>query len=162
MTAPFTEDHDVFRRTVRRFLEAEVAPHAEVWEAAGRIPREVFRRMGELGLLGITAPPEYGGQGGDLFFAVAFLEELPRSLMGGFAASVSVQQFMATAHIASAGSEALKKRYWAPSLRGEKVGALAVTEPDAGSDVAALRTTAVRKDGVFLVRYLDLPGRPPD
>lgn len=151
MTAPFTEDHDVFRRSVRRFLESEVAPHAEAWEAAGRIPREVFRRMGELGFLGITAPPEYGGQGGDLFFAVAFLEELPRSLMGGFAASVSVQQFMATAHIASAGSEALKKRYWAPSLRGEKVGALAVTEPDAGSDVAALRTTAVRKDGVFLV-----------
>jgi len=151
MTSPFTEDHDVFRRSVRRFLETEVAPYAGEWEAAGRIPREVFRRMGELGFLGITAPPEYGGQGGDLLFAVAFLEELPRSLMGGFAASVSVQEFMATAHIAAHGSEVLKRRYWAPSIAGEKVGALAVTEPDAGSDVAALRTTAVRDGEVFVV-----------
>ncbi|MGC8762891.1 MAG: acyl-CoA dehydrogenase family protein [Acidobacteriota bacterium] len=151
MTAPFTEEQDLFRRAVRRFLEAEVAPHAEAWEAAGRIPREVFRRMGELGFLGITAPPEYGGQGGDLFFAVAFLEELPRSLMGGFAASVSVQEFMATAHIAAHGSEGLKRRYWAPSIAGEKVGALAVTEPDAGSDVAALRTTAVGDGGDYVV-----------
>lgn len=151
MTGPFTEDHRVFRRSVRRFLETEVAPHAEAWEAAGRIPREIFRRMGELGFLGITAPPEYGGQGGDLLFAVAFLEELPRSLMGGFAASVSVQEFMATAHIAAHGSEEQKRRYWAPSIAGEKVGALAVTEPDAGSDVAALRTAAVRDGEVYRV-----------
>lgn len=152
MTGPFTQEHHAFRRSVRRFLETEVAPHAEAWEAAGRIPREVFRRMGELGFLGITAPPEYGGQGGDLLFAVAFLEELPRSLMGGFAASVSVQEFMATAHIAAHGSEGLKRRYWAPSIAGEKVGALAVTEPDAGSDVAALKTSAVKEGEAYLVR----------
>lgn len=147
----WTDEHEAFRRSVRSFLEREVAPRADEWEAACRIPREVFRRMGELGFLGITAPEEYGGSGADAFMAVAFLEELPRSRMGGFCASVSVQQFMATAHLAAAGSEALKRRYWEPSIRGEKVGALAITEPDAGSDVAAIRTSAVREGDAFRV-----------
>ncbi len=145
----FSAEHDAFRDTVRRFITAEVAPHADTWERTGRIPREIFLRMGELGLLGITAPAAYGGSEADLFFAVALLEELPRSLMGGFCAAVAVQQFMATAHVARWGSDALKRRYLAPSVRGELVGALAVTEPDAGSDVAALRTRAVRDGSVL-------------
>jgi acyl-CoA dehydrogenase len=147
----FTEEHDAFRREVRRFLTHEIAPHAADWESAGRIPRAVYARMGELGFLGITAAEELGGAGADLFYAVAFLEELPRSLMGGFCAAVSVQQFMATPHIARAGSDALKRRYLAPSIEGRLVGALAITEPDTGSDVASIRTTAVRDGDSFVV-----------
>ena len=147
----FTEEHDAFRREVRRFVTREIAPHADDWEAAGRIPRHVFARMGELGFLGITAAEELGGAGADLFYAVAFLEELPRSLMGGFCAAVSVQQFMATPHLARAGSEALKQRYLVPSIEGRKVGALAITEPDTGSDVASIRTAALREGETFVV-----------
>jgi len=142
----FTPDHDTFRASVRRFLEREVAPHAERWESERRIPREIFRRMGELGFLGILFPPEVGGAGGDLFHAVALLEELPRSRMGGFCAAVAVQQFMADRHIWVHGSEEQKRRWVVPSIEGRAVGALAVTEPDTGSDVAALRTRAERLD----------------
>ncbi len=141
-----TPEHDEFRRQVRRFMVNEVAPHAEEWEEAGRIPRSIFRRMGELGFLGINFPEAYGGSEGDMFFTMVFLEELPRSRMGGFCAAVSVQQFMATQHIFRHGTEEQKERYLIPSIEGRKVGALAITEPDTGSDVAAIRTSAV-KDG---------------
>ena len=147
----FSEEHEAFRRGVRRFMTEEVAPHAEAWEQEGRTPRSIFRRMGELGFLGILHPEAYGGQEADLFFAIAFLEELPRSLMGGFCAAVSVQQFMATAHIAASGSDGLKARYLAPSIAGAKVGALAITEPDTGSDVAAIRTSARRDGDAYVV-----------
>ena len=142
----FGEEHESFRRTVRQYLEAEVAPHARAWEEARRIPREAFRRMGELGFLGILAPEELGGTEGSVFHALAFLEELPRSLMGGFVAAVSVQQFIATGAIALHGTREQKRRWLAPSIAGTKVGAIAISEPDAGSDVAAIRTTA-RRDG---------------
>jgi alkylation response protein AidB-like acyl-CoA dehydrogenase len=147
----FGDEHARFREQVRRFVEREVAPHAEAWETAGRIPREIFLRMGELGFLGITAPESCGGSGADLFFALAFLEELPRSMMGGFCAAVSVQQFMATPHILRHGSAELRRRYVEPSVAGRKVGALAITEPDTGSDVAALRTTAARDGDAWVV-----------
>ena len=146
-----SEEHESFRREVRRFIVNEVTPHATDWEAARRIPREIFTRMGELGFLGITFPEKYGGTDADIFFAVVFLEELPRLLMGGFCAAVSVQQFMATAHIARAGSEELKRRYLEPSIAGVKVGALAITEPDTGSDVASIRTTAMRDGDAWVV-----------
>jgi len=139
----FTDEHEQFRQQVRKFLAQEVAPHATEWESAGRIPREIFSRMGELGLLGITAPEAVGGAAQNIFFGVAFLEELPRSMMGGFCAAVSVQQFMATPHILRHGSEELVQRYVVPSVAGRRVGALAITEPDTGSDVASIRTTAV-------------------
>jgi acyl-CoA dehydrogenase len=145
------EDHDLFRESVRRFVEAEVAPHADEWEAAGRIPREIFVRMGDLGFLGILFPEAYGGAAGDVFHAAAFCEEITRSRMGGFCAAVTVQQFMATQHIFRAGSEELRLRYLAPSIAGRKVGALAVTEPDTGSDVASIRTSAVRDGGAWVV-----------
>jgi acyl-CoA dehydrogenase len=147
----FTADHDTFRASVRRFLEKEVAPHAEEWEAARKIPREIFQRMGELGFLGLTVPAEHGGAGGDVFDALVFLEELPRSRMGGFCAAVSVQQFMATQHVYRWGSDELKHRYLEPSVAGKAVGALAVTEPDAGSDVSALRTRAEKRGDHYLL-----------
>ena len=142
----FDDEHVAFRAAVRRFLEDEVAPHADAWERAREIPREIYERMGAAGFLGILVPEPLGGSGADLFFAVAFLEELPRSMMGGFCAAVSVQQFMATPHILRHGSDDLKRRYVVPSVAGKLVGALAISEPDIGSDVASLRTHA-RRDG---------------
>jgi len=142
----FGEEHESFRRSVRQFLEGEVAPRAREWEEARRIPRDVFRRMGDLGFLGVLAPGELGGADGSVFHAIALLEELPRSRMGGFVAAVSVQQFIATGAIALHGTEEQKHRWLAPSVAGTKVGAIAISEPDTGSDVAAIRTTA-RRDG---------------
>jgi len=141
----FGEEHESFRRAVRQFLEAEVAPQAREWEEARRVPREVFRRMGDLGFLGILFPEELGGTGASIFHALAFLEELPRSLMGGFVAAVSVQQFIATGAIHLHGTPEQQRRWLAPSIAGTKVGAIAISEPDAGSDVAAIRTTARRE-----------------
>ncbi len=142
----FGEEHESFRRTVRQFLETEVAPYAREWEEARRIPREAFRRMGDLGLLGILFPEELGGTGASIFHALAFLEELPRSLMGGFVAAVSVQQFIATGAIHLHGTREQKRRWLEPSIAGTQVGAIAISEPDTGSDVAAIRTAA-RRDG---------------
>ena len=142
----FGEEHESFRRTVRQFLESEVAPCAAEWEEARRIPREAFRRMGDLGFLGILFPEELGGTGASIFHALAFLEELPRSRMGGFVAAVSVQQFIATGAIHLHGTPEQQRRWLAPSIAGTKVGAIAISEPDTGSDVAAIRTTA-RRDG---------------
>ena len=142
----FGEEHESFRRSVRQFLEGEVAPRARDWEEARRIARDVFRRMGDLGFLGILFPEELGGTGASIFHAIAFLEELPRSLMGGFVAAVSVQQFIATGAIALHGTEEQKRRWLAPSIAGTRIGAIAISEPDTGSDVAAIRTSA-RRDG---------------
>ena len=147
----FDEEHQLFRQTVRQFMETEVAPHADAWEAARRIPRAIWRRMGATGLLGILFPEELGGSGASLFHALAFLEELPRSRMGGFCAAVSVQQFIATGALFKRGSDELKRRYLVPSILGEMVGAIAITEPDAGSDVAAMRTTAVRDGDTWVI-----------
>ena len=147
----FSEEHEMFRQQVRRFMEKEVAPQGDEWEKARRIPRAIFRRMGELGFLGIMGPEEYGGAAGDVFLAVAFLEELARSRLGGFCAAVGVQQFMATAHIQRYGGPELKRDYLAPSMAGRKVGALAITEPDTGSDVAAIRTRAQRHEDHWLI-----------
>jgi len=147
----FGEEHESFRRTVRQFLESEVAPCAREWEETRRIPRDVFRRMGDLGLLGILFPEELGGTGASIFHALAFLEELPRSMMGGFVAAVSVQQFIATGAIALHGTEEQKRRWLAPSIAGTKVGAIAISEPDTGSDVAAIRTSARREGDAWVI-----------
>ncbi len=147
----FTSDHDIFRQTVRRFLEEEVAPHADEWEEARAIPRSIWKRMGELGFLGISLPEAYGGTEADIFYDVVWMEELPRSMMGGFCASVGVAQYMATAHILRHGAEDLKQRFLVPSIAGQFVGALGITEPDTGSDVAAIRTTAVRDGDDYVI-----------
>lgn len=147
MRSPFfTEEHELFRRTVRDFLESEVAPFADDWEAARRIPRDVFRKMGERGFLGINFPESLGGSEADIFYTMAFVEELPRSRMGGFCAAVTVQEYIATGALFRQGSDDLKRRYLAPSIEGRMVGAIAISEPDTGSDVAAIRTAA-KKDG---------------
>ncbi|MGA7617393.1 MAG: acyl-CoA dehydrogenase family protein [Thermoanaerobaculia bacterium] len=147
----FSEDHETFRRSVRDLVESEITPHAEEWEAAQRIPPEIWRRMGELGFLGIMIPEKWGGSGADVFFALAFLEELPRSRMGGFTAAVTVQQFIATGAILRHGTEEQKRRYLQPSAEGAAVGSISISEPDCGSDVANLRTGATRDGDSWVI-----------
>jgi acyl-CoA dehydrogenase len=143
--SPYTRaEHADLRRQVARFVEREVEPNAPAWDEAGCVPREVLRRMGALGWLGLRYAPEFGGAGADAVTSVVFQEALSRSTSGGFVVTVLVHTDMASPHLAQAGTPAQKAR-WLPAIcRGERVTAVAVTEPDAGSDVAALRTRAVR------------------
>jgi citronellyl-CoA dehydrogenase len=142
---PFTPEHQEFRRVVRRFVETEINPHVEAWEEAGMMPlHHLFRRMASLGFLGLEYEPEYGGQGADHLFTVILAEEFGRADHGSIGMALGVQVDMATPSLARFGTPELKQRYLAPALRGEMVSAIAVTEPDAGSDVAAIRTRAVR------------------
>ncbi len=147
----FTEDHQIFRQSVRQFMQKEVLPNIEQWEEDKKLPREIWRKMGEMGYLGIGFPEAYGGMNADFFFDVIFLEELARSGSGGFSAAFSVHEYMAIAHINEAGSEELKQKYLVPALKGDKIGALAISEPDAGSDVGNLRTTATKKGDFYYI-----------
>ena len=142
----FSDEHHLFRQTVRQFIDTEVVPHTDDWETNRRIPVSIFRRMGELGYLGLPFATEFGGVDADFWYSVVFLEELARCGMGGFTTAVSVHEYMAINHIAKAGSYDLKQRYLVPAIAGEKVAALAITEPNTGSDVSAIRTTALRTD----------------
>jgi alkylation response protein AidB-like acyl-CoA dehydrogenase len=146
-----TEEHTLFRQAVRTFVESQFAPHAEAWEAQRRIPREAWLAMGDMGFLGLLHPPELGGGGADIFFALIFLEEMARSRMGGLSAAVAVQQFIAPGALAHHGSSAQRDKYLRASITGHAVGALCISEPDTGSDVAAIRTTAVREGDGWLI-----------
>jgi acyl-CoA dehydrogenase len=139
-------EHEQLRATVARFLAEEVEPHGSQWEEQGFVPREVIRKLGRLGLLGITYSPEYGGAGADAITSVVFQEALSRSTFGGFIVTVLVHTDMASPHLVYGGSKAQRDRYLRKVIAGELVTAVAVTEPDAGSDVAAIRTRA-RRDG---------------
>ncbi|HVO66240.1 MAG TPA: acyl-CoA dehydrogenase family protein [Syntrophales bacterium] len=147
----FTADHDMFRHTVRQFVEKEVTPHADDWEKDQHIPHSIWNRMGDLGFLGINFPDKYGGTGADFFYSVVFLEEIPRSTMGGFAAAVSVHEYIAEEYVYRFGTEELKQNYLIPAIQGKKIGALAITEPNTGSDVAAIRTRAVRQGDQYII-----------
>jgi acyl-CoA dehydrogenase len=147
---PFTADHQAFRRTVRAFCEAELAPHAREWDDAGAFPVGLFHRFGELGLFGIRHDPAWGGSGLDWWYVVAYVEELVRSRNAGLNMAMLVHGEMAIPVIGDLGTDAQKAEFLAPAIRGERIAALAVSEPDAGSDVAAIRTTA-RRDGGDLV-----------
>ena len=146
MTSPYTEAHDLFRSTVRNFVEKELKPHIDAWEKAELFPRWVFERAGELGILGAHYPEEHGGSGGDYWFSIAKAEELPRVGAGGLPMALLVQSDMATPVISDLGSKEQIEEFLKPALRGEKIAALGVSEPGCGSDVAAMRTWA-RKDG---------------
>ena len=142
----FKAEHEEFRQIARQFIVQEVLPNAATWDDQRALPRSIWKRMGELGFLGLNVPEQYGGSGLDFFYSVAWTEEVAGSLNGGFAAAVGVHQYMSIAHIERVGSEYLKTRYLQTAVTGEKIGALAVSEPNAGSDVAALRST-IRRDG---------------
>lgn len=142
----FTEEHDMFRKALRDFAEKELAPHADEWEEARYFPDDVFKRMGELGFLGGRYPEELGGSGGDIWHTAVLAEELPRSRMAGLTMGILVQADMATPIINEIGTEEQKQEFLVPAIAGEKIAALGVSEPGAGSDVAGIRTTA-RRDG---------------
>jgi citronellyl-CoA dehydrogenase len=146
MPSPFREEHDHFRNTVRQFAQKELAPFADEWEKAEIFPNEVFKRAGELGLFAAHYPEEHGGAGGDYWFSVAKAEELPRCLSAGVSMGLLVQGDMATPVISDLGTKEQIEEFLKPALRGEKIVALGVSEPNAGSDVAGIQTVA-KKDG---------------
>ena len=141
----FTEEHAMFREMVRRFVREEIAPHVDEWEEAGAFPAHaLFKQMGDLGLLGLSYPEAYGGQGLDFWYTAILCEELGQGGASGVSMGITVHTDMCTPALARFGSDDLKQRFLTPAIRGETVGCIGVTEPDAGSDVAAIRTRAVR------------------
>lgn len=138
----FTHEHKMLRETVRSFIQKRILPNAEQWESDGFVPREIVREMGSLGLLGIRYQEEYGGSELDTLATVVLAEELGRSTFGGFAITILVHTDMASPHLYNAGNPSQLDKYMADIIAGNKVCAVAMTEPDAGSDLAAMRTTA--------------------
>lgn len=148
----FTPEHDLFRKTVRDLVENAINPHADEWEAAGTFPaHELFPTFGAAGVLGLEYDPAFGGQGADHSYTVVYGEEIGRSHSAGVSMAFSVQTDMATPALARFGSDELKERYLRPAIAGEMVAAIAVTEPDAGSDVASIRTRAVRDGDEWII-----------
>ena len=148
----FSAEHDLFRKSIRDLVEREINPHVDEWEAAGIFPAHtLFAKLGDAGFLGLEYDPADGGQGGDHSFTVVLGEELGRITCNGVPMAISVQTDMATPSLARFGTPALKQQYLAPACRGEAVASIAVTEPDAGSDVAAIRTKAVRDGDEWVI-----------
>src|SRR5271156_3333132 len=148
---PFSDEHEELRQSVRGFIERELTPHAEQWERDCWFPNDVFPKLAAQGLLGLKYPEEYGGQGGDYLHEAVLCEEMARIGSGGAAAGIGAHINIATPPIWKFGTAEQKQRYLVPAIRGERIGALGITEPGAGSDVAALRTRAERTDGGWLV-----------
>jgi acyl-CoA dehydrogenase len=147
----FTPEHEMLRDSLRRFIARRVLPHADAWEEAGMVPREVLREMGAQGWLGMRYEGEYGGSELDTLSTVVLAEELGRSTFGGFAITVLVHTDMASPHLHHAGTPAQKARWLPAIIRGEKIAAVAMTEADAGSDLAGMRTTARREGDTWVL-----------
>ena len=148
---PFTTEHERLRGQVRDFIAAELRPHAQRWEDDRFFPDEVFRRLAGEGYLGLKYPEEYGGEGGGYVHDAVFTEELSRCGSGGLAAGIGAHIGIATPPVWKFGTEGQKRRWLAPAISGEKIAALGITEPGAGSDVAGIRTFARRVDGGYVV-----------
>jgi citronellyl-CoA dehydrogenase len=146
-----TPEHALFRATVRKFVEEELRPRAREFDEMGRFDKSLYRRMGELGMLGLKYDPEWGGAGLDWSFSAAMFEEIARCDNAGVTMGISVHTDMATPSLAMFGSDDLKRRYLIPAIKGETVSAIAVTEPDAGSDVSAIKTRAVRDGDQWVI-----------
>jgi acyl-CoA dehydrogenase len=150
-TPPFTEEHDELRASVRGFLDRELAPYAAKWEDERWFPNEVFSKLAGQGLLGLKYPTELSGQGGDYLHEAVLVEELARIGSGGTAAGIGAYTNIATPPIWKFGTAEQQQRYLVPAIKGEKIGALGITEPGAGSDVAAIATRAERVDGGWVI-----------
>jgi acyl-CoA dehydrogenase len=147
----FTEEHELFRKSFQEFLQKEVVPHIEKWEKTGTIDRFIWKKFGEMGYFGLNYPEQYGGLGLDIFYTVIFLEELQKINSSGFAAAMWAHAYLAMTHVAKEGDEAIKEKYLTASIEGEKIGCLCITEPFGGSDVAGMKTTAVKKGDKYLI-----------
>ena len=151
LTPPFTPQHEELRSSIRGFIDRELAPHSQTWEDEQWFPDEVFGKLAAQGLLGLKYPTELGGQGGDYLHEAVMCEEMARIGSGGTAAGIGAHVNIATPPIWKFGTEEQKQSYLVPAIRGEKIGALGITEPGAGSDVAGLRTSAERVDGGWVL-----------
>jgi citronellyl-CoA dehydrogenase len=147
----FKEEHEIFRSSFRDFVEKELAPNVDAWEKAEEFPRQIFKRMGDLGFLGVSYAEELGGGGGDYWMTVAWAEELVRSRCAGLNMALMVQTDMATPIIDALGTRQQKQEFLEPSIRGDRIAALGISEPGAGSDVAGLRTTARKVGGDYVI-----------
>lgn len=147
----FTEEHQLFRGSLKDFLKKEVVPHIENWEKTGTIDRFIWKKFGDMGYFGLAYPEAYGGLDLDLFYTVILLEELQKINSGGFAAAIWAHCYLAMTHVNKEGDQTIKENYLAPSIAGEKIGCLCVTEPFGGSDVAGMRTTAVKQGDNYII-----------
>ncbi|MGJ8658959.1 acyl-CoA dehydrogenase family protein [Cellulophaga fucicola] len=147
----FTEEHQLFRESLKEFLKKEVVPNIDKWEESGTIDRSIWKKFGDMGYFGLASPEAYGGLDLDLFYTIIFLEELQKINSGGFAAAMWAHAYLAMTHVTKEGDDAIKQNYLTPSIAGEKIGCLCVTEPFGGSDVAGMRTTAVKKGDAYVI-----------
>ena len=147
----FSEEHDLFRKSLKDFLQKEVVPYIEQWEKSGTIDRFIWKKFGEMGFLGISYPEVYGGLNLDLFYMVILLEELQKIKSSGFAAAIWAHVYLAMTHLNAEGDERIKRDYLVPSIAGEKIGALCISEPFGGSDVAGMRTNAIKKGDKYII-----------
>ena len=147
----FTEEHNLFREGFRAFLKQEVVPHLDKWETEGKIGTEIWKKFGDMGYFGIRYPEEYGGMNLDIFYLVIWLEEMQRINSGGFAAAMWAHNYLAMTHLLAEGSEVHKQEYLRKSISGELVGCLCISEPFGGSDVGAMRTTAVKEGNKWVL-----------
>lgn len=147
----FTEEHELFRQSLRSFLEKEVRPNIDQWEEDRRIPKSIWKKMGDMGFLGLSYPEAYGGMNLDFFYDVVFSEEIGRMNSGGFAVSQQVTQYMSSPYILRYGSEKLKQKYLPGIISGDLVSSIGISEPGAGSDAANIRTKAERQGDYYIV-----------
>jgi len=146
-----TEEHQMFRQSLKDFLKKEVVPNIEKWEKVGKIERFIWKKFGDMGYFGLAYPKQYGGLELDFFYTVILMEELQKINSGGFAATVWAHCYLAMTHLNDEGSHDIKQRYLAPSISGDKIGCLCITEPFGGSDVASMRTTAVKQGDTYVI-----------
>jgi len=147
----FTEEHQLFRKSLQDFLKKEVVPHIEGWEKTGTVDRFIWKKMGDMGYFGLATPEVYGGLGLDLFYTVIFLEELQKINSCGFAANMWAHAYLAMTHLNKEGNHEQKEKYLTPSAHGDKIGCLCITEPFGGSDVSGMRTTAVKNGDTYVL-----------
>jgi acyl-CoA dehydrogenase len=147
----FQEHHEMFRKSVKKFVEKEITPHVEEWEENGEVPRELFERLGELGYLGIKYPKEYGGLGLDFIMESVFIEELTKCGSGGIGAAIGAHIGIATTPIWCLGTHEQKKKYLTPAIQGKMIAALGITEPNAGSDVSSIETRAEKQGDYYIL-----------
>ena len=147
----FTEEHEAFRASFKDFLQKEVVPHIEKWEKTGTIERFIWKKFGEMGYFGLSTPEEYGGLNLDLFYTVIFLEEMQKINSGGFAAAMWAHEYLAMTHLNKEGNHQQKEKYLVPSVEGDMIGCLCITEPFGGSDVAGMRSTAIKQGDKYIL-----------
>ena len=147
----FTEEHELFRSTLQDFFKAEVTPYLEEWEKTGTVDRSVLKKMGEMGFLGLEVEEKYGGMGLDFMYTTILCEEMGRTGSSGFSTVTSAHAYLAMNYLIHAGTPFIKEKYLVPSVAGEKIGSLSMTEPFAGSDLRAIRTTARLEGDHYIV-----------